>query len=382
MNPRLDIIFPVLPPALDGIGDYTACLSRALAGEHQVRVLTAQEDTLEIEGVRVERAFSLDRRRGITEVVEAVAADPPEWCLLQFNQFSYGRWGLNPYVPLTLRRLRKRLPEVRLAIMFHEDFVPVTSWKNVLMTTWQRAQFFALGRMADVVFFSIEPWVRRYRPWFPGAAVHHLPVGSNIPHVGISKAAARGRLGIDSSTFVAGVFGTLHASRLEHFIEAGVRAASGVQDDLAVLYVGPDGAALQETLGDLRVIDAGRLPAEDVSVHLAAMDVHLAPFVDGVSTRRGSFMAGIQHGVTTVGTRGPLTDELLTAEEGRAVLLSPVGDKMAYAEAVRRVAADEALRQSVGAEGQRLYRELFSWEVIAERLGKLIANTEYAGAAA
>ena len=40
----IDFIFPVLPPSLDGIGDHTAHLARALAAQGgTVRVLTGLE---------------------------------------------------------------------------------------------------------------------------------------------------------------------------------------------------------------------------------------------------------------------------------------------------------------------------------------------------
>ena len=38
------------------------------------------------------------------------------------------------------------------------------------MTTWQRAQFWALGALADHVFFSIDPWVQKYQALVAGYA--------------------------------------------------------------------------------------------------------------------------------------------------------------------------------------------------------------------
>ncbi len=365
---RIDLLFPVLPPTLDGIGDHTARLSSALAAHADVRVLTAQADTETIPDVEVRRAFRLPPRRGVVEVIDAVRRDAPDWLFVQFNQFSYGRWGLNPFLPLALWRLKRIVSEPQIAVMFHEDFVPITSWKNAVMTTWQRAQFWVLGALADQVFFSIEPWVRQYQSWWPGKPVYHLPVGSNIPFVKTERSEIRTELGIDDDTFVMGVFGSLHASRLVGHIRAAAEAVLRQTDDALLLYIGPHGDAFSAEMYGLPVLNAGRLPAEEVSRHFQAMDVHLAPFIDGASTRRGSFLTGLQHGVCSVSTSGPLTDEMLRDRQGDAFILPPVSDKPAFANSVVSCLMNQVRRQGIAVAGQRFYNRHLSFERAAERV--------------
>lgn len=367
-KPRIDIVFPVLPPVLDGIGDYTARLACALAPHAHVRILTAQEEATPIQDVEIKEAFSMETRRGTRSLLDAVQADPPDWLLLQFNQFSYGQWGLNLHLPLTVRRIASTVPQTRIAWMAHEDFVPASNLKWAVMTVWQRLQFWMLGRFADLIFFSIEPWARQYAAWFPDTPVHHLPVGSNIPKGDVSRSDAQSQLGIDASTFVAGIFGTLRGSRLMPFIRQAVTAMHDASSDMIVLYVGPDGDQLRDELDGLPVRDAGRLPAEDVSLHLQAMDLHLAPFSDGVSTRRGSFMAGIQHGVPSVSTRGKLTDPMLidAAADG-AFALASTDDPSAFTQHAVALMQDAPRRMRMAEASQQLYENTFSFEVVASK---------------
>ena len=91
---RIHIIAAALPPQLDGIGDYTANLAAELAHSATVTVLTGAPTPDLIPGVQVETAFSADNPRSVWNLVSRVAADPPDWVLLQYNPFSYGRWGL------------------------------------------------------------------------------------------------------------------------------------------------------------------------------------------------------------------------------------------------------------------------------------------------
>jgi glycosyltransferase involved in cell wall biosynthesis len=357
----------VLPPTLDGIGDHTVQIARRIARSDRVRVLTAQSDPAPIPGVEIIPSFSIAPPWGIRSVADAILSDPPDWLIVQFNQFSYGRWGLNPFLPLTLRRIRQEAPSVRIAWMAHEDFVPASSPKFALMRLWQKAQFIALGRVSDAIFFSIEPWVKKYGPWFPDTPTHHNPIGSNMPYVEADASVVRTKHDISNDAFVLGFFGTLRARLIGH-IEAAmdrIRAAArkGGKPDPVLLSVGPDGADLKAQLPDHQVIDAGRLAAEDVSRHLQAMDLHLTPFIDGVSTRRGSFMAGLQHGVPTLGTHGPLTDEILVRADGDAVRLCSIDDPSAYGHAAVALFGAPDLRHRLGEHGQRLYRHHFDFDV-------------------
>lgn len=365
----VDLIFPVLPPALDGIGDYTALLARALAPHADVRVLAGPDPHDAIEGVTVEPAFTVSPPQGVRHLLTAVEHRRPDWVVLQFNQFSYGRWGFNPFLPLVVRQIKRRLPQTGIAWMAHEDFVPVTSWKFAIMTLWQRWQFWMLGRAADRIFFSIEPWAEKYQRWFTDTPVRHLPVASNIPHAGCSREEARRRLGLDPETFVAGVFGTVNASRMLPLIRRAATAMQAASDRFTLLYVGPHGAAMREAMGpDLPLLDAGRLPAREVSACFSAMDLHLTPFVDGVSTRRGSFLTGLQHSVPTVGTAGELTDALLKDADGEAFLLAPVDDPVTFERHALTLLREDDRRARIAAAARALYDGSFSFEVIAEQL--------------
>jgi glycosyltransferase involved in cell wall biosynthesis len=384
---RIDIIFPTLPPTLDGIGDHTARLAAALAAheEVQVRILTAEPDARPIPGVTIERAFVTSPASGVRSLFDAVAASPPDLLLLEFNQFSYGRWGLNPFLPWTLRRIRRACPTTRVAWMAHEDFVPPTSWSYLVMRQWQRWQFKALGRLSDLIFFSIDPWVQQYASWFPNTPVFHLPVASNMPRVDAPQAAARAALGVSPSAFVAGVFGTMNPSRLLSHIRAAAQALHAACDDFLLLYVGPDGAALRRGIGAVPMIDLGILPAFQVSLSFRAMDLHLAPFIDGVSTRRGSFLVGMQHGVAGLSTFGPLTDDLLADSRGTGLFLTDLlndEDASATSFAASAVAALGApeQRRAVGQAGRALYDTHLSLDVSVRRLLKAAHTVVHAAA--
>lgn len=366
---KIDIIAPALPPAFDAIGDYTALLSRELSREAQVRVLLPNGPEPDpIDGVQTARVFDREHRGSVRQIGRQVEADRPDWVVLQFNQFSYGRWGFNPWLPLTMKSIKRRCNGTRLAVMMHENIVPPNSWKNKIMRIWQQWQFRTLGQTADLVLFSIQPWVERYSPWFPGKTVQHLPVGSNIPVEPIDRCAARERLGIPADTCVLGVFGTFRDARMMELIRRAVESARRAGHDVMVLYVGPHGGAVCSALEGIPIIAEGPFPADEVSRRIAAMDVYLSPYIDGVSTRRGAMMAALQHGIATVGTDGHQTDAILRKYDRKAFVLAPVNSADEFCAQTVKLVADACGREKFGSEARRLYEREFAWERIASRL--------------
>ena len=87
-------------------------------------------------------------------------------------------------------------------------------------------------------------------------------------------------------------------------------------------------------------------------------------------------MAALQHGVATVGPRGPLTDAMLAKEEGQAFLLADVDASEQFQAHVLRLAEDAVLREQIGQTGMLLYGREFTWASIWQKLNTLLANCE------
>ena len=258
--------------------------------------------------------------------------------------------------------------------MVHEASAPLHNWRLALMNTWQLPQLWLTGQQADLLFVAVEPWLAPFRRWFGKTPVCHLPVGSNMPYQPMSQTAARQALGLSEQTFVLGVFGMARPSRLLGFVREGAAAIRRETDDLLVLYVGPDGAQVRALLDDLPLHDAGRVPPEAASQHFAAMDVYLAPFKWGVTTRRGSFMVALQHGIATVSTHGSHTDPVLKKEHDAAFLLAPDDDPNTYRRYAEALFRDPARRTAIAQAGQALYQRTFDWNVIAARFWAALAG--------
>ncbi|MBV9605254.1 MAG: glycosyltransferase [Solirubrobacterales bacterium] len=287
--------------------------------------------------------------------------------ILQYQPFSYGRWGFAPGLIEAARRARRR-GDVRLTLMVHEAWVTMLDWRSSLMGAWQRMQLRALVHLADCVMTSTEALARDL-----GHAAVHVPVPANVVPVDSSPHAARARLGLDAKLAV-GLFGRAHESRALDHAEAAIAALAPAvgTDHLAIINLGADAPAVSVPAG-VEVRSPGTLAPDRLSLHLWACDLVLLPFTDGVSTRRSTLMAALAHGCPVVGSLGHNTDTVLAAAN-EALVLTPVGDRRAFADVAAALAVDPARRLAIGETGRRLYQERFDWPVLARTIARLIGE--------
>jgi glycosyltransferase involved in cell wall biosynthesis len=106
-----------------------------------------------------------------------------------------------------------------------------------------------------------------------------------------------------------------------------------------------------------RVHAVDRVPDGEVAQCLAACDLLVQPYPDGISSRRTSAMAGLSLGRPIVTTRGPLTEPIW--EASGAVWLSDVADVVSFVAQVDRLLDDAPARQRLGDQARVLYGARF-----------------------
>ena len=195
-----------------------------------------------------------------------------------------------------------------------------------------------------------------------------MPVPSNIPRVAISRNEARERLGIAPTTSVFGLFGTAHMSRLMPIVQLTVDSTIRVRKDVKLVYIGPDRAMIEPLFGDVGIYTTGHVDDDEVSRRFSAMDVTLSTFVDGVSSRRGSLMTSLQHGIAAVGTVGKNTDSIFRNAASSGPLLVDVADADGFAAAAINLMENPTKRKEVAENGHRLYQENFDLMHLAQKI--------------
>ncbi len=336
-------------------------------GRMTIRVLTLGIDPLNaIDQASLRLVDALRERGHECESIAWVAGELArttegvDTLVVPYNPFMWGRWGFAPRLVreiITVRFSRAR-PEIVLIV--HEPYVPIHGGKSLVMGMWQRMQLLALLCLADRRFASIEKWALRLSRVRPTG---HLPSGSNLPDARSERAAVRAELGLEGALVVA-TLSTGHPSHLVTYVEIALRRLADEGLEAIFLELGA-GASKARVPRRFHTIRPGALPLERLAGLVAAADVLLTPFVDGVSTRRTSFMAGLCEAVAVVGTKGVHTDSMLLRS---GLELVEVGSPAVFADRVVSIAADDYRRSLAAAAGRELYGAEFTHEAIAARL--------------
>jgi glycosyltransferase involved in cell wall biosynthesis len=373
---RLALCCSESPGKIDGIRDYTLRLAAALRAIDDVTV-----DLHMRTPAGTWRTF-----RGGSDLQEESRSFPSglnhyDAIVVQYNPFMYGRWGFAPWLPMGLWRLRISSSRVRVSLMVHEPYVPMVNWRWALMGIWQRCQLMTALWGTNLAFASIQAWAASVARLPLAPQTFHLPVGSNLPDARRVREAERARLQAHDNTLIVAVFSTGIPGRSVSRVTSAVNAIAQTGREVLLLNLGAGAHSVREGLSSrVQVFEPGRLPPSQLAANLATADLFLAPFVDGVSTRRGTVMAALQHGIAVLGTAGFLTDSLFF--RGECLELVAADDEQGFAAAAVRLAMNQDHRRSLGEAGRRLYERTFDWPIVARRLVTYLTTEGWEGTSA
>jgi hypothetical protein len=249
--------------------------------------------------------------------------------------------------------------------MFHEVAFPFdrdeTVSRNALAAV-NRLMASIVASSAERAFVSIPGWEPSVRAMVgPDKPVDWLPVPSAIPVLSDPEASAAVRARYAGRQPLVGHFGT-HGAAIRSLLASSIPSLVDTTG-CHVMLVGRRGDDVRRELLAQHPALEGRLHATGllsdaaVSIHIAACDLMLQPYPDGVSSRRTSAMVTLSHGVPMVTTSGWLTEALW--EESGAAVLVPVDDRPALADAAVRLLADPARRAAIAEKARTIYENKF-----------------------
>ncbi len=372
------IISDLLPPKRGGLADHTARLADELAAFGPVSVLTSL-------GAEPGAHFPVRASIGDWSDLEWIAAELGAFAddsvlLWQYVPHMYGRGGVNRSLPRFWRDMRKA--GQRQVFVAHEimaDLVASDLFRHPARYWYalnHRRQWKALLEAADAVHISTGRWVEEWSARRPDMAskLSLLPSPTSIAPVAVPAghaAAWRAQKGLPARAKVVAYFGTLNASKQLPWVIDAWRAAHSPADPVALAIIGS--APAINLPSDLRpwLLPLGYLPADEVSRTLHAVDVLALPFLDGISERRTTLMAGLAHGVAVATTRGHNTGSALWKADFLA--LSPASAEGEFIRSVVDLVRDDARRAKIAAAGLAACAREYSWPVV---VGKLRATLE------
>lgn len=343
------------------------------AGEDEGRVGKEDVDGKEPKAARSAAAvvrrelgrFSLRDLRRAGKLLDAESE--PRRLLVQYVPHGYGWRAMNVAFCLWLL-MRAGLKGDRVEAIVHEPFLDLRAggFKRTAAAAVQRLMATVMLRAASRVWVSTPAWGEMLRPYALGRRMNFewLPVPSAVRAANDAEEATRvrGRYAPSADARLVGHFGTHPRAVVEILKEAATRLLARCEDATLLLIGRGSEEARSFIVGDdaslaSRVHATGELSARELSAHIAACDLMLLPFPDGVTTRRTSAMAALAHGRALVTTKGRFTETLWIASG--AVELAEAGDAESLGERCARLLAENEMRARLGATGRALYHERF-----------------------
>lgn len=288
-----------------GIHDYVLALAEALRGAETAYDIIDQRD------------WSLT---GLNQLRRKIGRSDPDVVHVQYPMIVGWR-SLGPHLLGWLSRKP-------LVLTLHE----FTSFDRL-----RQASLRAFVHNATTICLTTDYETKHFLSAFPGAAgkVRTIPIGSNIPS---AERTAR----LDAPPYTVTYFGQIKPGKgIEQFIDL-IRVASRKQRPWTFRIAGAPVGWAPHYIEDLTKDLSGcpvtwTLNPSDAEAARILADSHVAylPYPDGISERRGSFLAALCNGVPVVTTDGPARPDgieaiaLLAADadQGDAVIAALLQDR-------------------------------------------------------
>jgi glycosyltransferase involved in cell wall biosynthesis len=260
--------------------------------------------------------------------------------------------------------------------MVHEPFIEMKRGplRHVAIAVVHRLMTTVLMLSAHRVWVAIpaSAWGSRLRPYSFGrkVCIDWLPIPSCVTAIREPQLPVREKYAA-ATQLVIGHFGSygddvsaLLVERLPSIMGSGAGPALlliGARSDSFRAYLVARHPEWSE-----KIHATGYLPPTELPRYLAACDLLLQPYPDGITSRRTSAMACLALGLPIVTTSGHLT-ETLWAESG-AVALADVSDAQGFATTATRLLTNHETRARLGQQGQRVYHDNFSVDLVVDAL--------------
>jgi len=387
-------VFSPLPPVRSGIADYAAELLGELSDSHAVDVFVATDAEREAApapaayAVRSAHDFVWARTRTPYDVVVYQMGNA--WCHDYMWPYLF-RWpGLVVLHDAHLHHARawsllrrQREADYRAELAYNHPALPAEA-AEVALSGFAGPLYYCWPMLASVVRSARAVAVHNgrlaaeLREQFPATAMHAVPMGVADPLVvRPDPEAIRARHGFGPDTVVLAAFGAVTPEkRIEPVLHA-LAVARRYCPDIRLLLVGQtlthfDAAAVASAAGvsDLVTL-TGYVPDAELPAYLTASDLVLSLRWPSGRETSASWLRAIAAGrptlVTDLAQEGDLptldprtwtlqhTQPTLAALDPVAVAIEPLDEAHSLTLALKRLVADRALRDRIGAAARRYW---------------------------
>jgi glycosyltransferase involved in cell wall biosynthesis len=325
-------------------------------------------------GIIVHRLPGRFGPRALVKLSRMLERHAGERLLIQYVPHAFGFKAMN--LPFCLWLYAHTRKYGGAMVMFHEvelGILPGDPMRYRLIDAANKWMARLAVRSAAQIFIAASVWetiLRRYNT--EGRPIAWLPVPSTIAVVDDNARIAAAKLHmVPGGGPVVGHFGTF-APAIAAMLQAIIPRVLALDSTATMILIGSNSDTFREALLSENPALAGRiratgaLQAEEVSLAISSCDVMMQPYPDGVSSRRTSMMAALEHARAIITTTGPFTEPLW--QQSHAVSIVRTEDANAFAAAVGALIGNATLRERYATAAKALYASRFDLSHTIEAL--------------
>ncbi len=354
---RVAILSRNLPPARCGIGDHAIQLARELRRRGHVVIAVGGVGNAG-DGRIIVPEFWKDV--GQAALIRELEVFDPTDVVLQYTPLAFA--GARGFQDDAIERMWKSCSQRwNSYLVAHETyFVSARHPPSWIKGPLEKRRLQRLVAKSHAVFSASQTLVEEMSRW-SAARIVRLPIGSNVERVAMKKENARTALGFERDDMVLTLFGGGTALKWQagHVREtAALLHRAGVRARWLLLGGAEPGVLPPGARAEIR----SWLEPEMLSMHLLASDLFLVPHYGGLSAKRGTVMAAMQHALAIAGTRGPMTDGFWAEVSGVKLF----DNKEAFGDGVLALCRDRSALEEPGRSNAAYFEKHFDWRVIGD----------------
>lgn len=356
-----------------GVGDYTNILARYLKKTGlNIKILTSDNDNVIEDGISI-RLIKDWNFKCIIDIIKYCKENKVNILHIQYPTQGYGfKIGIN-ILPLYLKFYNLFMSKkVKVITTLHEfsqshilrkiSMIPLIMFSDKIITTNKEEK--------DVIM--------KWLPFIKETKIEIINIGSNImPHKETED--------IKNSNHIITYFGFIRPDKgLDNLIRAIMLTKVYKEDDFKLNILAELNYNNKYHREILKLIDnisfdknkiniTGYLPDYDISKYLYNTNLSVLPFKDGLTYRRGSFIASIVHNLPVISTYTNLTSKDLL-DFLNEYLVEP-NNEQELAKAIDRFFYDISYRNKL-IEKVKKMKDLFDWNKIALKHKRLYKELE------
>jgi glycosyltransferase involved in cell wall biosynthesis len=281
----------------------------------------------------------------------------------------------NPFVASFLLKILKHHGEIKFVVYWHLDII-----RQKLLKVFFHRQNQKLLKRADRVIATSPNYIEGSK-WLQTVAdkCTVIPNCINLERMNVDfkteQRAAQIKADYAGKAICIAVGRHTKYKGLKYLIEA-----SKYLDDNFIVLIGGEGELTEslkaEAKDDKKVVFLGKLHNEDLVSYYLASDIFAFPSITKNEAFGIALAEAMYFGKPAVTFTIPGSGVNYVNLNGVTGIECPNSDSKAFADAIKKLANDEALRKQYGEAGRQRVQELFTYSKFKENIEKLLLSLE------